>query len=60
MKRRLLMAVFSIVGIFAVENAADIVISRYIDIEEELIVWILLAIISALVVHEIGEDRGDW
>ena len=60
MKRRLLMAVFSIVAIFAVENAADIIVSRYLKFEFKLGLWVVIAAICALVVHEIGEERGDW
>lgn len=60
MKRRLLMVVFSIVAIFAVENAADIIVSRYVEFEFELGLWIVIAAICAFIVHEIGEDRGDW
>lgn len=54
------MAIFSIVAIFAVENAADIIISRYVKFEFELGLWITIAIVCAIVIHEIGEDRGDW
>ena len=60
MKRRILMVLFTVIGVFAVENAADIFISTHTPREGEIFVWVAIAIVSAFVVYETGEDRGDW
>lgn len=54
------MGVFAVIAVFAVENVADILISRYVDFTAEVVVWIIVAAIAGFIVHEVGEDRGDW
>ena len=60
MKRRVVMVLATVVGIFAVENAADILISTYAPGFREIFVWAAIAVVCAFVVYEVGEDRGDW
>lgn len=60
MKRRLLMGVAAIIAVFATENIVDILITKYFHLELEIGVWIVMAVICAIIVHEVGEDRGDW
>lgn len=54
------MGVAAVVAVFATENVVDIILSSYIQLEFEIGVWILLALVSAAILHEVGEDRGDW
>lgn len=54
------MVLFTVIGVFAVENAADIFISTHTPRQGEIFVWVIVAIISGLVVYEAGEGRGDW
>ena len=60
MKRRITMILFTVIGIFAIENAADILISTYAPGFREIFVWTAIAIISGVVVYEVGDERGDW
>lgn len=60
MKRRIIMGIAAIVAIFATENVVDILITRYTFIEAELVVWIMIALGAGVILHEVGEDRGDW
>lgn len=54
------MGIAAVVAVFATENVVDILISRYLHLEIEIGVWIVLAVISALILYEVGEERGDW
>lgn len=54
------MAVCIIVGVFAVENVAELLVSRYMDVLGEATIWAIIAVICGLIVYEVGEDRGDW
>ena len=60
MKRRLIMGVAAVLAVFATENIVDILVSNYLQFEVEIGVWIVMALICAFIVHEVGEDRGDW
>lgn len=54
------MGISAVVAVFATENVVDILISRYIVFPAEVVVWVLIAAMSAIILHEVGEDRGDW
>lgn len=58
MRRRLLMAIAAVSGVFATENIVDIVVSRFFTLHAELVTWTIVALIAAVVVYIIGEDRG--
>jgi len=60
MKRRLLMGIAAVAAVFATENIIDILISKYVQLELEIATWVVIGIIAALIIHEVGEDRGDW
>lgn len=60
MRRRLIMGIAAVTAVFATENVVDILISRFIHFEFEIGVWLVIAAISAFVLYEVGEDRGDW
>ena len=54
------MFISAVIAVFSVENVADIFLSKYIQFEFEIGVWIAVAIISGAILYEVGEDRGDW
>lgn len=54
------MGIAAVVAVFATENVVDILISRYIVFPAEVVVWGVIAIIAGIILHEVGEDRGDW
>jgi len=54
------MGIAAVIAVFATENILDILVSKYLRFEAEIGVWVILAIVCAFVIHEIGEDRGDW
>jgi hypothetical protein len=54
------MGIAAVIAVFATENVVDAVVSRYINIEFEVMIWVVIAIVCAAIVHEVGEDRGDW
>lgn len=54
------MAVCVIIGVFAVENVAEILVDRFAGFAAELVMWSLIAMACAIVIYEVGEDRGDW
>lgn len=60
MKRRILMFIAAVVAVFSVENILDLIVSKYLFIELEISIWVVLAIIAAAILYEVGEDRGDW
>lgn len=60
MKRRIIMGIAAVTAVFATENVVDMAVARLISIEAEIVVWIVIAGLSAWIVHEVGEDRGDW
>ena len=54
------MGLLAVVAVFATENVIDILVTRYLMVGVEIILWLILAILCSFVVYEIGEDRGDW
>jgi hypothetical protein len=60
MKRRIIMGIAAVTAVFATENIVDILVSNYVDFQLEIGVWIVIAAVCAIIVHEVGEDRGDW
>lgn len=60
MKRRLLMGLAAVIAVFSAENVVDILINRYANFTAEIAVWLVLALVAAFIVYEVGEDRGDW
>jgi len=60
MKRRLIMGLAAVAAVFAAENLIDIVVSRYVDLGAEIMTWFIIALVAAIILYEVGEDRGDW
>ena len=54
------MGIAAVAAVFATENVIDILISKYVQLELEIATWVVIGIIAALIIHEVGEDRGDW
>jgi len=54
------MGIAAVTAVFATENVVDMVISKYVQPEIEVVWWVALAILSGWVLYELGEDRGDW
>lgn len=54
------MGICAVAAVFATENIIDILISKYVVFPMEVVVWVLIAAMSAIILHEVGEDRGDW
>mgnify|MGYP006275415287 CR=1 FL=1 len=60
MKRRIAMGLAAVIAVFATENVVDMLVSRYLTMSTEVIVWLILAALCSFIVYEVGEDRGDW
>lgn len=54
------MGVAAVTAVFATENIVDILVSRYVQFELELFTWTIIAGVCAVIVYEIGDERGDW
>lgn len=60
MKRRIIMFLAAVAAIFATENIIDTLVNRYAPTSVEILTWMIIAAVSAVVIYEVGEDRGDW
>lgn len=54
------MGICAVSAVFATENVIDILITKYVVFPTEILLWVSIAAISGYVLHEVGEDRGDW
>jgi len=54
------MGLAAVAAVFAAENLIDIVVSRYVDLGAEIMTWFIIALAAAIILYEVGEDRGDW
>lgn len=54
------MGVAAVTAVFATENIIDELVDRYIQLQLEIGVWLIIAIIAAVVVYYVGDERGDW
>lgn len=60
MKRRIIMFLAAVAAIFATENIIDMLVNRYAPTSVEILTWLIIAIVAAVIIYEVGEDRGDW